>query len=168
MLDIHGLSSTLLFYKDALEKMGVGIQLFKVGTYKSFAESFTQTEMSDANREQITSFINDIWNNMKNEMAASRKLEPAQIDSIANQFPMLRKTDFLLASNLVDTLLYESEMKQYLRELLGVDADEKIPSQRSRDEVVKTTPAISNLPTPSHCSTPRGTSCPETVHRVIG
>ena len=50
-------------------KDGVGIQLFKVGTYKSFAESFTQTEMSDANREQITSFINDIWNNMKNEMA---------------------------------------------------------------------------------------------------
>ena len=42
MLDIHGLSSILLFYKDALEKMGVGIQLFKVGTYKSFAESFTQ------------------------------------------------------------------------------------------------------------------------------
>jgi protease-4 len=143
MLDIHGLSSILLFYKDALEKMGVGIQLFKVGTYKSFAESFTQTEMSDANREQITSFINDIWNNMKNEMAASRKLEPAQIDSIANQFPMLRKTDFLLASNLVDTLLYESEMKQYLRELLGVDADEKIPSATVAEmRSVKTTPAI--------------------------
>lgn len=128
MLDLHGMASIPLFYKDALQKLGVEIQLFKVGTYKSFAEPFTQTEMSSANREQTSSLITDIWKSVKDDIAASRNMEATQIDSIANQLPMLRKTDFLLFRNLIDTVLYESEMKNYVRELLGIDSDAKIPS----------------------------------------
>ena len=128
MLDVHGMASMPLFYKDALQKLGVEMQLFKVGTYKSFAEPFTQTEMSAANREQVSSFINDIWESMKTDIAASRNMETTQVDSIANQFPLLKNTDFLLAQNLVDTVLYESEMKNYVRELIEIDADAKIPS----------------------------------------
>ena len=133
MLDIHGLASTPIFYKDALQKLGVEMQLFKVGTYKSFAEPYTQTEMSPANKEQVRSYINDIWAFVKNDMAKGRNMEPAQIDSIANQFPMLKKTDFLLAQNLVDTVVYETEMKNYLRELIGIESDAKIPSATVSD-----------------------------------
>lgn len=133
MLDLHGLSSTPLFYKDALKKMGVEVQLFKVGTYKSFAEPFTQTEMSEANREQTSSFINDIWNFMKSDIAASRKMDQAQIDVLADDFPMLKKTEYLLAQNLVDSVLYESEMKNYLRELLEIGEDAKIPAASVSD-----------------------------------
>ncbi len=128
MLDIHGMAAVPFFFKDALKKIGVEVQLFKVGTYKSAVEPFTQTEMSAANREQVSSVINDTWNSMKIDMAASRNMESSQIDSIADQFPMLKKADFLLTQNLVDTILYEDEMKNYLRELIGVDADAKIPS----------------------------------------
>lgn len=133
MLDLHGLSSTPLFYKDALKKLGVEVQLFKVGNYKSFAEPYTQTEMSAANREQVSSFIGDIWHSMKSEIAESREMDQEQIDRLANEFPMLKKTDFLLETNLVDSVLYETEMKDYLRELLGIGTDANIPSASIED-----------------------------------
>lgn len=133
MLDLHGLSSTPLFYKDALKKLGVEVQLFKVGNYKSFAEPYTQTEMSAANREQVSSFIGDIWHSMKSEIAESREMDQEQIDRLANEFPMLKKTDFLLEANLVDSVLYETEMKDYLRELLGIGTDANIPSASIED-----------------------------------
>lgn len=133
MLDLHGLASIPFFYKEALQKLGIEMQVFKVGTYKSFAEPFTENEMSVANREQVNSFLNDIWNFMKADIAESRNLLPSQIDSLANQLPVLKKTDFLLARNLVDTVLYESEMKAYLRELLEVEPEAKIASATITD-----------------------------------
>ena len=125
-LDLHGLSSTPLFYKDALDKLGVQVQLFKVGTYKSATEPFTQTEMSAANKEQVGSFLNDIWSFMKEDIAVSRNLSANQIDNIANEFPLFRKADYLVENNLVDTILYETEMKNYLRELVGLEKDAKL------------------------------------------
>ena len=132
-LDIHGLSSTPLFYKDALDKLGVEMQLFKVGTYKSYAESYTQTGMSDANREQVSSFLTDIWNFMKADVAESRNMGVEKVDALANEFTMFKQTDFLLSENIVDSVLYETEMKNYIRELLNLDKDAKIPSASIAD-----------------------------------
>lgn len=132
-LDLHGLSSTPLFYKDALDKLGVQVQLFKVGTYKSATEPFTQTEMSAANKEQVGSFLNDIWSFMKNDIAVSRNLSANQIDNIANEFPLFRKADYLIENNLVDTILYETEMKNYLRELVGLEKGAKLKSASISD-----------------------------------
>lgn len=127
-LDIHGLASVPIFYKDALEKLGIEMQIFKVGTYKSAVEPFIQTEMSDANRDQVSAFLNDTWDFLKSDLAASRELSTADIDMLANQLTALQSTDFLLTSNLVDTLLYETEAKNYLRELLALDEKAAIPS----------------------------------------
>lgn len=132
-LDIHGLSSTPLFYKDALDKLGVEMQLFKVGTYKSYAESYTQTGMSDANREQVSSFLTDIWSFMKADIAESRNMGVEKVDALANEFTMFKQTDFLLSENIVDSVLYETEMKNYIRELLNLDKDAKIPSASIAD-----------------------------------
>lgn len=132
-LDIHGLSSTPLFYKDALDKLGVEMQLFKVGTYKSYAESYTQTGMSDANREQVSSFLSDIWSFMKADIAESRNMGVEKVDALANEFTMFKQTDFLLSENIVDSVLYETEMKNYIRELLNLDKDAKIPSASIAD-----------------------------------
>ncbi|MDD2512712.1 MAG: signal peptide peptidase SppA [Proteiniphilum sp.] len=127
-LDLHGLASMPLFFKDALDKLGIEMQIFRVGTYKSAVEPFTQNEMSDANREQVTSFLNDAWRFLRNDIAASRSLTPAGVDSLANRMPLVQSTDFLLSSHLVDTLLYETEMKDYLRSLLSLDQEKEIPS----------------------------------------
>lgn len=128
MLDLHGLSSTPIFFKDALDKLGIDMQIFKVGTYKSAVEPFTQNEMSEANREQVSSYLNDAWSFMRSDLAMSRSLTDEQIDNLVNEMPMLQSTEYLLSANLVDTLLYEAEMKNYLRELLDIDDDKKIPS----------------------------------------
>lgn len=127
-LDLHGLSSIPIFFKDALDKLGIEMQIFKVGTYKSAVEPYIQNEMSPENREQITAYLNDAWSFLRKDIADSRSLSEAEVDSLANTLPMLQPTESLLAANLVDTLLYETEMKDYLRSLLDINEDAKIPS----------------------------------------
>lgn len=127
VLDVHGLASNIMFFKDALDKLGVEMQIFKVGTYKSAVEPFIQREMSAPNREQVSSYLNSMWSFMRADMANSRNMSIQEIDSLANMGTMLKGTDFLIASNLVDTLLYETEVKSYLRKLLDIDEDAKIP-----------------------------------------
>ena len=128
MLDLHGLSATPMFYKNALDKLGVEVQVFKVGTYKSAVEPFILTGMSDANREQVSSYLNDLWKTIGTDITKSRNINFEDFNSTVNSMPMMQDAEFLLQSNLVDTLLYESEMKSYLRSLLDIDEDEKIPS----------------------------------------
>ncbi|NLJ00010.1 MAG: signal peptide peptidase SppA, partial [Bacteroidales bacterium] len=123
MLDLHGLSSTPIFFKDALDKLGIEMQIFKVGTYKSAVEPFTQNEMSNENREQITAYLNDAWSFLRRDFANARSLTEMEIDSLADTLPMLQPAESLVAARLVDTLLYETEMKDYLRTLLEIDED---------------------------------------------
>ena len=127
-VDLHGLASIPLFFKDALDKLGIEMQIFKVGTYKSAVEPFTQNEMSSENREQISSYLNDTWSFLRDDFARSRSLTVEQIDSLANSMTAFQKSEQLLSANLVDTLLYETEMKDYLRALLEIESSEKIPS----------------------------------------
>lgn len=127
-LDLHGLASVPMFYKDALDKLGIEMQIFKVGTYKSAVEPFTQNEMSDANREQVTSYLNDAWSFLRADIAEARSLTADEVDALANQMPLVQPTEFLLEANLVDTLLYETEMKEYLRTLLSLEEGKEIPS----------------------------------------
>ena len=133
MLDLHGLAATPMFYKDALDKLGIEIQVFKVGTYKSAVEPFILTGMSEANREQVSSYLNDLWSTIGNEIANSRNIDISQLNALVNQMPMMKDVDFLLQSNLVDTLLYETDMKQYIRSLLNIEKDEQIPSASVTD-----------------------------------
>ena len=133
MLDLHGLSAMPMFYKDALDKLGIEVQVFKVGTYKSAVEPFILTSMSDANREQVSSYLNDLWNTIGVDIAKSRNIDFEEFNATVNTMPMMQDVDYLLQSNLVDTLLYESEMKNYLRSLLDIDEDDKIPSANVTD-----------------------------------
>ncbi|WP_129595074.1 signal peptide peptidase SppA [Seramator thermalis] len=148
-LDIHGLASIPMFFKEALQKMGIEVQVFKVGTYKSAVEPFTSTEMSPANREQVTSYLNDLWSFMAKDMTESRKLKISDLDSIANQMPALKDADYLLQTKLVDTLLYETEMKNYVRSLLDLDVDAKIPAA-TVDEMNDAKPAVAQKKSDNH------------------
>lgn len=148
-LDIHGLASIPMFFKEALQKMGIEVQVFKVGTYKSAVEPFTSSEMSPANREQVTSYLNDLWSFMAKDMTESRKLKISELDSIANQMPALKDADYLLQTKLVDTLLYETEMKNYVRTLLDLDVDAKIPAA-TVEEMNNAKPAVAQKKSDNH------------------
>lgn len=73
MVEWRGLAATPMFFKDLLAKIGVEMQIFKVGTYKSAVEPFISTEMSPANREQIDAYLTSIWGQVTNDVAESRK-----------------------------------------------------------------------------------------------
>jgi protease-4 len=99
-LDLKGLSSTTTYYKKAIDKLGVEMQVVKVGTYKSAVEPYINTEMSDANREQVSAFLNSIWKNLSAEIAASRDITTDSVNNVANKEEKLWWLYFLIQKGL--------------------------------------------------------------------
>lgn len=125
-LDWHGLASETMFLKDAMAKFGVKMQVVKVGAYKSATEMFTGDKMSDANREQVTAFVSGIWNTVCTDVAASRKLTVKQLNDYADNFITLADPKDYVKMKLVDKLAYTDQMKDEVKKLLGIDADDYI------------------------------------------
>ncbi len=125
-LDWSGMASMPIFFKEAMEKLGVKMQVFKVGTYKSAVEPFIATEMSPANREQVSSYLNSIWKNMVKDVAASRNLKPEAVNALADSLTQLAMPEVSLKGGLVDKLCYISEVKTILKERAGFEEDEDI------------------------------------------
>ena len=123
-VDFGGMASQIMFYKDVMEKVGVKMQVFKVGTYKSAVEPFICTEMSPANREQVTSYLFSIWTNMLKDVAASRNMEVGKLNSLADSLTMISEASVALNGGLVDKLCYMDEVKAILREKSGLEDED--------------------------------------------
>ncbi len=144
MLDWHGIASQPIFYTDLLKKVGVKMQVFKVGTYKSAVEPFILTEMSDANRQQVQSFVNDIWSSVCNDVAASRKLSVDSLNSYADRYAVLAESKEYVKMNLVDSLSYIDGVRDVLRKLtekekvnfISTEELAKLDEQKSNDDQV--------------------------------
>ena len=121
-----GLSSQPVFYTDALAKFGVKMQVFKVGTYKSAVEPYFRTSMSDANREQVTSFMGSIWNNFVSEVSASRKIPADSLQAYADEYLAFTPTKDLIAKKMVDTLIYIDGARNMLKKYVGIAEDKKL------------------------------------------
>lgn len=126
ILDWHGMASQPMFFKDAMAKLGVKMQVFKVGTFKSAVEPFTNTEMSEANREQVTSFLTGIWQNFLKEVSASRKISVEQLNMLADEYTGLKPAEDLLKAKMVDTLTYMDGVKAYLKQRMELDEDDNL------------------------------------------
>jgi protease-4 len=122
----QGLVSEPIFYKDLLQRIGVKMQVFRVGSYKSAVEPFTSTEMSPANREQIQSYLNSIWNNMIQAVAESRHINKDTLNRYADEFLSLAPATEMVNKHLADTLLYREDMKEYLKEKLKLSNSPQI------------------------------------------
>ncbi|MBR0272549.1 MAG: signal peptide peptidase SppA [Bacteroidaceae bacterium] len=120
IVDWHGLASVPMFFTDLMQKMGVKMQVFKVGTFKSAVEPFINTEMSEANREQVNSYLTSIWNQMTAEVGASRHLTAEQLNALADTLTAMQPTEYLLERGLVDTLAYIDGFKEMLRAKLDL------------------------------------------------
>ncbi len=139
MLELSGLSSTVMYYKDVLKKIGVEPQIFKVGIFKSAVEPFTENTMSAANRAQIESYLGGIWNNMLSEIAASRGLTVEKLNALADEMVLFKKTSYAMESGLVDALLYESDVKEFLARKTFTSADKlKLMDIKEYNEVPAT------------------------------
>lgn len=124
MLDWHGMSMQTMFFKEILDKLGVNVQVFKVGTYKSAVEPFIGTEMSDANREQMEVFTSEIWKEMLVDVSESRKISVEELNQLADTVTMLCETSFYVDEKLVDKVAYSDEIPQMICNMIDVDDED--------------------------------------------
>ena len=126
MVDWHGMASQTIYLKDLLAQLGIEMEVFKVGTYKSAVEPYTSMEMSDENREQITAYTSSIWNTMVEGVSLSRNLTSEQLNQYADEYIAFSGAEAILKSGLIDTLLYLDGTKAYLKQLMDTEEDERL------------------------------------------
>ena len=125
-VDWHGLAAEPMFFKDLMAKFGVKMELAKVGTYKSAPEMFTEDHMSEANREQVSAYINGIWENILKDVSASRKISIDSLNAYADDLITFSDTKTLMAKKMVDGVLYTDEVKGVVKKQLNIKEDDDI------------------------------------------
>lgn len=114
-----GLTAQKEYYTRIFEKIGIEMQILKVGTFKSAVEPYFRTSMSDADRKQTEQYINGVWNEMKQAVGESRQITAEQLHAYADECMSLQPQDKYLAYDLVDSLVYVQEMDSILRTYAG-------------------------------------------------
>jgi protease-4 len=118
VLEINGLASQPLFLTGALEKYGIGIQVIRVGSYKSAVEPFTRKNFSPESREQTQALLSDIWNNFLAVVSKNRQLSPQNLQAIADNQGFLNSQQ-ARNSKLIDRVAYFDEVLADLQEISG-------------------------------------------------
>ena len=127
MLDIHGLSATVVFYKNLLQKLGVEVQVLKVGTFKSAVEPYILDSVSEPNRLQMKEYMGVLWNDIASTMAKNRDMSLDSLNLMADSMLLTVSPEELVNRGLVDKLCYRHEVEDRLRELVNVDDDDPLP-----------------------------------------
>jgi protease-4 len=141
MINFKGLGGKHEYMTGLYEKLGIKYQVARVGKYKSAVESVTRKDMSAEDREQHEAYIKGIWNQWTEQMAESRHVTAAQLDSLANDSIMLFAcVDDYLKANLIDRAFYPEQMKQVMRQKLGIGKDDEI-HQMTLDDMLNLKPA---------------------------
>lgn len=126
MITWHGLSAQPIFIKDLLAKVGIRMQVLKVGKYKSATEMFTGDKMSDANREQTTAYLTSLWSNVCKAVSENRKISIDSLNAYADRLVMFEDARQLVKYKMVDGLLYTDQIKKKIKQLLHIDDDKDI------------------------------------------
>lgn len=127
MLELKGLASQTMYFKNTLDKLGIEMQIVKVGTFKSAVEPLIMTKMSDANRLQVNVFMHSIWNTILKEISASRKIPEEKLNSYADEMLMFQPTEKSKQYGLVDSLVYIDQVDSVLRKCVkGMKKDDKL------------------------------------------
>lgn len=114
-LDFQGLSSTHIFFKNLLEKVGVEMQIFKYGEFKSAVEPYILDKMSEPARLQTEVYLNSIWENTLNNISKSRNISIQELKNIAEKVPVFMNDADILATGLIDSLIYKDQMIDILK-----------------------------------------------------
>lgn len=126
-LEFKGLSASVMFMKEALDKLGVEMQVVKVGTYKSAVEPFILNEMSHANREQMTAYLESMYTAFLAKVSEGRQISTDTLKNIADNF-LIRNADNAIEYKFVDDKRYQDEVLAALKERLDVDEKKDLPA----------------------------------------
>jgi len=122
-VEFKGLSSEVMFFKNALEKLGIEVQVTRYGKFKGAVEPFILDKLSEENREQIKSYTNSIWGHIVESISASRGITTTELNRIADNLAVNISSD-AYKHNLVDGLIFRDQLNDTLKALTGI-ADNK-------------------------------------------
>ena len=126
---VDGYGNYGMFLKDALDKLSIDVNIFRVGQYKSAVETFSRNDMSPAEREESLAWLGAVWNTYKTDVAAAREFEPARLQAYADDAAAsLRKAGGDLAKMALDAGLVTSlkgrfQVEDRLTQITGEDED---------------------------------------------
>jgi len=123
MLDFHGISAELMFFKGTIEKLDAEMQIIRHGKYKSAVEPFMLDKMSDENREQMMALIDGIWGTILSGISDSRGISKGELNRIADGL-LIKTPEDAVKLKFVDELKYKDEILAELKEKLGVDKED--------------------------------------------
>ncbi|MEA1873634.1 MAG: signal peptide peptidase SppA [Bacteroidota bacterium] len=124
-MDFRGLSAQVMYYKNALEKLGVEPQVFRHGKFKSAVEPFLIDEMSEANRLQTLTYLNSMWDHMLTRIAETRDISVEELNELADSLS-LNSAQTAVDYGLIDGLKYKDEIFAMINDKIGNDAEEEI------------------------------------------
>lgn len=127
MIDFRGLSSEIMFFKGALDKLEIEAQIIKVGTYKSAVEPFILDKMSDANKVQVNSFLGSMYDHFISEVSKSRKIPKSVLLNVADS-AKIRSPKDALVYKMIDGLKYKDEVLDELKTRLDIDKKKDVNS----------------------------------------
>jgi protease-4 len=143
-LEFKGFSAELTFFKGALDKLGVEAQIIRVGNYKSAVEPFINTKMSDYNRQQVTAYVEGLYQTFLTGISTSRNISTTDLREIANGYKIQQPQD-ALNYKLIDGIRYKDEILDELRTLTN-------KSKKSSVDIISINDYAANLPTKSSSS----------------
>lgn len=115
----NGLTAQKIYYTRLLEKIGVEMQIIKVGTFKSAVEPYFRTSMSEEDKKQTIEYTQAIWNEYKKAVGETRNITEAQLDLLADRYMGLQSAEEQLQAGLVDTLIYAQDIESLLATYTG-------------------------------------------------
>lgn len=128
MLDIHGIASQVMFYKNLLDKLDIEIQIIRGpnNKFKSAVEPYFLDKMSDANREQMTKLLNSMWYQVVSDINVSRGISIQKINELADNLSLTFDAHVALEEGFVDGLYYRDQIIARIKELTGITNTGKI------------------------------------------
>ena len=123
-LNVAGLASQPMFFASGLERLGVGVQVTRVGKYKSAVEPFLRNDLSPESREQTQALLDDVWREWTTAVQDARKIPVADLQALVDAHPSV-DPDLALAKNLITKKGYLPDVIEELRKRTGRDNDER-------------------------------------------
>lgn len=134
-VDIRGIAAQIPYFKNALDKLGIKMQVVKVGTFKSAVEPYLLDGPSEANVLQTHVYIDSIWNNLAGQIASARKVSKQTVNDWADSIIYTAPAKWLKANKVVNVLEYRRVFEDRLRHLTDTDEDDDLPVVSPADYV---------------------------------
>lgn len=125
-IDLHGMGTSVTYQKDLLDKLGIEMQVVRVGSFKSAVEPYILNEMSEANKLQYKTFTSQIWGTIVDGIAASRNISTDRINEMADSLSALQETQYIIENHLADAACYKHEFDDRLRLTVNGDTDTEV------------------------------------------